>query len=32
VIVNKLIAHIPRQQYEDLDKSTARLMKDAPAA
>jgi MoxR-like ATPase len=31
-IVKKLIDFIPRQQYDDLDKSAARLMKGAPAA
>jgi MoxR-like ATPase len=31
-IVKKLMEHIPRQQYEELDKSAARMMKDAPAA
>jgi MoxR-like ATPase len=30
-IVKKLIEFIPRQQYEELDKTAARLMKDAPA-
>jgi MoxR-like ATPase len=32
VIVKKLIDHIPRQQYDELDKTAARMMKDAPAA
>ncbi len=31
-IVQKLIDFIPRQQYEDLDKTSARMLKDAPAA
>ncbi len=31
-IVKKLIDFIPCQQYEELDKSASRLMKDAPAA
>jgi len=31
-IVKRLIEHIPRQQYDDLDKTAARMMKDAPAA
>jgi MoxR-like ATPase len=31
-IVKKLIEFIPRQQYEELDRTAARLMKDAPAA
>jgi MoxR-like ATPase len=32
VIVKKLIEHIPRQQYDELDRTAARMMKDAPAA
>jgi MoxR-like ATPase len=32
VIVRKLIDFIPRQQYEDLDKTAARMLKDQPAA
>jgi len=31
-IVKKLIAHIPRQQYDELDKTTARMLRDQPAA
>jgi len=31
-IVQRLIDSIPRQQYKDLDATTARMMKDAPAA
>ena len=31
-IVQKLIAHIPRQQYDELDKTTARMLRDQPAA
>ena len=31
-IVHKLIEHIPRQQFESLDPTAARMMKDAPAA
>jgi len=31
-IVKKLMDHIPRQQYDDLDKNMARLIKDQPAA
>src|SRR5437764_349202 len=31
-IVRKLIDFIPRQQYDELDKTTAKLMRDAPAA
>ncbi len=31
-IVRKLIEEIPRQQYEDLDKQTAKMMRDQPAA
>jgi MoxR-like ATPase len=31
-IVQKLMEYIPRQQYDELDKTTARLMKDSPAA
>src|ERR1041385_1701921 len=31
-IVRRLIDHIPRQQYEELDKQTAKLMRDQPAA
>src|SRR5450432_2573949 len=30
-IVKKLIAHIPRQQYDELDKTTARMLRDQPA-
>ena len=31
-IVKKLIDHIPRQQYEELDKNVARVIRDQPAA
>jgi MoxR-like ATPase len=31
-LVKKLIEYIPRQQYEELDKTAAKMMKDAPAA
>ncbi len=31
-IVKKLIEHIPRQQYDELDKTAAKLMRDQPAA
>src|SRR5207248_6893906 len=31
-IVKKLIAHIPRQQYDELDKTTAKMLRDQPAA
>jgi MoxR-like ATPase len=31
-LVKKLIDFIPRQQYEELDKTAAKMMKDAPAA
>ena len=31
-IVKKLIEHIPRQQYDELDKTTAKLMRGAGAA
>jgi MoxR-like ATPase len=31
-IVQKLIAHIPRQQYDELDRTTARMLRDQPAA
>jgi MoxR-like ATPase len=31
-IVKKLIEYIPRQQYDELDKNAARLMRDQPAA
>ena len=31
-IVNKLIEAIPRQQYEDLDAQTAKMLRDQPAA
>jgi len=31
-IVNKLIDHIPRQQYDELDKTTAKLMRGTGAA
>jgi hypothetical protein len=29
--VKKLIEFIPRQQFDELDKTTAKLMKGAPA-
>jgi MoxR-like ATPase len=32
VIVKKLMEHIPRQQYEEMDKQAAKMMKDQPAA
>jgi MoxR-like ATPase len=31
-IVRKLIDHIPRQQYDELDKTAAKLLRDQPAA
>src|SRR5438477_10940094 len=31
-IVKKLMDYIPRQQYDELDKQTAKLMRDQPAA
>jgi MoxR-like ATPase len=31
-IVKKLLEFIPRQQYEELDRTAAKMMKDAPAA
>jgi len=31
-IVRKLIEFIPRQQYDELDKTTARMMRDRPTA
>ena len=31
-IVKKLIDYIPRQQYEDLDKTAAKVLRDQPAA
>jgi MoxR-like ATPase len=31
-IVKKLIEYIPRQQYDEMDKSTARVLRDQPAA
>src|SRR4051794_2080519 len=31
-IVKKLIEHIPRQQYDELDRSAAKVMRDQPAA
>jgi hypothetical protein len=30
--VKKLIEFIPRQQYDELDKATAKLLRDQPAA
>jgi MoxR-like ATPase len=31
-IVKKLLDYIPRQQYEELDRTAAKMLKDAPAA
>src|SRR5215211_4783677 len=31
-IVKRLMEHIPRQQYDELDKTAAKLMRDQPAA
>jgi MoxR-like ATPase len=31
-IVRRLIDHIPRQQYDELDKNMAKMLKDQPAA
>ena len=31
-LVRRLLEFIPRKQYDDLDKTAARMMKDAPAA
>ena len=31
-IVKKLMEHIPRQQYDELDKNMARVLRDQPAA
>jgi len=31
-IVRKLIDHIPRQQYDELDRNMARVLKEQPAA
>jgi len=31
-IVKRLMEHIPRQQYEELDKQTAKMLRDQPAA
>jgi MoxR-like ATPase len=31
-IVKKLVEYIPRQQYDELDKSAARVLRDQPAA
>jgi MoxR-like ATPase len=31
-IVKRLMEHIPRQQYEELDASAAKMLKDQPAA
>ncbi|HEX3358837.1 MAG TPA: MoxR family ATPase [Tepidisphaeraceae bacterium] len=31
-IVRKLMEHIPRQQYDDLDASAAKMLRDQPAA
>jgi MoxR-like ATPase len=31
-IVRRLLEHIPWQQYQELDKTASRMMKDAPAA
>jgi hypothetical protein len=30
--VRRLLEHIPRQQYEELDRTAAKMIKDAPAA
>jgi MoxR-like ATPase len=31
-LVRRLLEHIPRQQYDELDRTAARMVKDAPAA
>jgi len=31
-IIKKLIDFIPRQQYDDLDAQTAKMLRDHPAA
>jgi hypothetical protein len=31
-IVKKLIDYIPRQQYDELDKTAAKMLRDQPAA
>jgi len=31
-IVKKLMDHIPRQQYDELDRTTAKMLRDQPAA
>ncbi len=31
-IVRRLLEFIPRQQYEELDRTAAKMIKDAPAA
>jgi MoxR-like ATPase len=31
-IVRRLMEHIPRQQYDELDRTTAKLLRDQPAA
>ena len=31
-IVKKLMEHIPRQQYDELDASAAKMLRDQPAA
>jgi hypothetical protein len=31
-IVKRLIDHIPRQQYDELDKSTAKMLREPAAA
>ncbi len=31
-IVKKLVETIPRQQYDELDKQTAKMLRDQPAA
>ncbi len=31
-IVRRLLEHIPRQQYEEMDRTAARMMKESPAA
>ena len=31
-IIKRLMEHIPRQQYDDLDAQTAKMLRDQPAA
>src|SRR6185312_5926123 len=31
-IIKRLIEHIPRQQYDDMDKTAAKILRDQPAA